>query len=484
MITENGTMAQGTAVLVVSQGCYFVLGYLAVVLMAREFGPAAYGAYGVVMSVLVWLEESGRFAIPSATAKLVAETTTAGAALERTALTLNLALFGGLFVVMWTVAPWLESWFGIENGAFLFRVAALDLPFFGAYTVYRAIHQGRGRFLQLGCAQVLYALTKLAGVLLLISFALSVENALLVNVAATIVGLIFLIPGGGLGLQGRWLKHIAPLLSSATPMGLYYFLVLLRDWLVLWTLQVMSPASAGGVIGVFVAAYNIARVPALILTTVTTVMLPSVSRAIALNDEPLAKRYIDRSLRFGLIFYIPVCLVMMAQPEKLMQWVYSKDYSGGGVILALLVAGEGLHVIHAIFGTALAAAGEARKAAMVTVVSLIPALAMLMLLIDAWGGAGAALSSALTILISSVLLGALVWRRFATLMTKRSVRNIVLASCLMFLVFALLSKFGLFFLIAIAGGLAAYCAALIALGEITRQDFVALVPGMRVQAVT
>jgi O-antigen/teichoic acid export membrane protein len=135
MITEYGTMAQGTAILVISQSCYFVLGYVAVVLMAREFGPAAYGAYGVIMSVLVWLEESGRFAIPSATAKLVAETTMAGAALERTALTLNLALYGGLFVVMWTVAPWLEPRFGIENGAFLFRVAALDLPFFGAYTV-------------------------------------------------------------------------------------------------------------------------------------------------------------------------------------------------------------------------------------------------------------------------------------------------------------------------------------------------------------
>lgn len=167
-----------------------------------------------------------------------------------------------------------------------------------------------------------------------------------------------------------------------------------------------------------------------------------------------------------------------------MQWIYSKDYSGGGVILALLVAGEGLHVIHAIFGTALAAAGEARKAAMVTMVSLIPALGLLILFTHAWGGAGAALSSALTILISSVVLGALVWRRFATLMTKRSIRNIVLAGCLMLLVFALMSKLGLFFLIAIAGGLTAYCAALIALGEITRQDFAALVPGMRVQSVT
>ena len=289
MAISNTEAARGTAVLVFSQACFFVLGYFAVVLLAREFGPVTYGAYGVIMSVLVWLEESGRFAIPSATAKLVAETNTAHAALERAALTLNLAVHAVLFVLLWVAAPWLASWFGIANGTFLFRIAAIDLPFFGAYTAYRAIHQGHRRFFQLGCSQVIYAFTKLAGVLLLVRFGLSVESALLVNVAATIVGLAWLLPGGGLRWQGRWLEQVKPLVSAATPMGLYYFVLGVRDSLVLWTLQVMTPASEAATIGVFVAAFNIARVPSMVLTTVTTVILPSLSRALALNDESLAR---------------------------------------------------------------------------------------------------------------------------------------------------------------------------------------------------
>ena len=272
-----------------SQACVFVLGYFAVVLLAREFGPVTYGAYGVIMSVLVWLEESGRFAIPSATAKLVAEKNTAHAALERGALTFNLAAYAVLFALLWVAAPWLASWFGIANGTFLFRIAAIDLPFFGAYTAYRAIHQGHRRFFKLGCSQVIYAFTKLAGVLLLVRFGLSVESALLVNVAATIVGLAWLLPGGGLRWQGRWLEQVKPLVSAATPMGLYYFVLGVRDSLVLWTLQVMTPASEAATIGVFVAAFNIARVPAMVLATVTTVILPSLSRALALNDESLAR---------------------------------------------------------------------------------------------------------------------------------------------------------------------------------------------------
>ena len=260
MTVTNTEAARGTAVLVFSQVCYFVLGYLAVVLLAREFGPATYGAYGVIMSVLVWLEESGRYAIPSAAAKLVAESTSGNPQLERTALTLNLGLHALLFALLWGAAPWLSSWFGIANGTVLFRIAAIDLPFFGAYTAYRAIHQGHRRFFQLGSSHVIYALSKLAGVLLLIRFGLSVENALLVNVAATIVGLACLFPGGGLRWQGRWLEQVKPLVSAATPMGLYYFVLGVRDSLVLWTLQVMSPASEGAIIGVFVAALNLSLI--------------------------------------------------------------------------------------------------------------------------------------------------------------------------------------------------------------------------------
>ena len=485
MIDGNATAARGTVVLVFSQGCFLVLGYFAVVLLAREFGPVTYGAYGVIMSVLVWLEESGRYAIPSATAKLVAETNTARTALERAALTLNLAVHALLFVLLWVAAPWLASWFGIANGTFLFRVAAIDLPFFGVYTASRAIHQGHRRFFQLGCSQVIYALTKLVGVLLIISFGFSVESALIVNVAATIMGLACLFPGIGLGRsfaysglrwQGRWLEQVKPLASAAAPMGTYYFVLGLRGELILWTLQAMSPSAERAVIGVFVAAFNIARVPSMILTTVNAIILPSVSRALAESDEPLASRYINQALRFGFVLYLPVCLVFMAQPEQIMQWIYSKEFAGGGVILSLLVAGEGLRVPHAIFGAALNAAGEARKAAVITFVSLVPVTAMLIFLIHIWGGTGAALSSALTLLMSNVILGTLVWKRFGTLMNKRSAYNIGVAGCLMFLVFALLSNFELSFFLPYAGALLAYCASLIVSQEITRQDFTAFVP--------
>jgi O-antigen/teichoic acid export membrane protein len=476
MLEGNATAARGTAVLVLSQSCMLVLGYLTVVIMAREFGPVTYGAYGVIMSVLVWLEESGRNAIPTATTKLVAEATDGSAELEHSALVVNVAVYGIFFILLWMAAPWLASWFGIANGTLLFRVAAIDLPFFGAYTAYRAIYQGHRRFFQLGLSQVLYALTKLVGVLLLIRYDLSVRDVLLVNVAATLIGLACLRPAGSLRWPEHFFKQIAPLMSTSASIGLYYFVLLLRGSLILWILQILSPKSAGTMIGVFVAAFNIARVPTMLVATVTTVILPSLSRALAANDEQLARRYINQALRFCFIFYLPVCLVLMAQPEELIQWIYSKDFSGGGLVLSLLVAGEGIHLVHAILCSALTAAGQARRAAVLEILTLAPAVAMYMFLIHNWGAAGAALSSVLIGLLGNLILGILVWKRFATFMSKRSALNIGVSACLMFLVFQLLSKFDGIIIMPYAGGLAAYGIGLLVLQEITRQDFAGLVP--------
>jgi len=481
MVVTKSESARGTATLVFSQGCYFALGYLAVVLLAREFGPATYGAYGVIMSVLVWLEESGRYAVPSATAKLLAESPSGSEELERTALTLNLGLYALLFVLLWAMAPSFASWFGIANGTFLIRLAAIDLPFFGVYTACRAIHQGHRRFFRLGASQIMYAFTKLLGVLLLIVFDLSLESALLFNVAATVVGLGVVLPGTGLRWQWMGVERVAPLLSEAGPMGLYYFVLELRNSVLLWTLQIMSQAWDERIVGIFVAALNIARVPSMALATVTVVLLPTLSRAIAVNDGDLARRYINQALRFGLILYLPVCLVLTAQPEKLMQWIYSKDFSGGGIVLSILVLGEGLRVVHAILGAVLNAAGAARKAAIFSILSLAPFLAILVLLIYLWGGIGAALASVFITVVMTLIFSIVVWKRFGTLMAMRSARNIGLAGGLMLLVFVLFPESGGFFIAPYAASLAAYFAALVGLREVTRQDFAAFVPGMRVR---
>ncbi len=293
MATTSGTAVRGTIMLVASRGCYFVLGYVAVVILARLLGPAAYGAYGVIMSVLAWLEQSGRTAVPAAATKLLAETVENWEELAKTAFALNLIFYGGVFVLLWVTAPWLAAGFGIADGATLIRVAAIDLPFFGLYTALQAIHQGHRRFGQLGGSEVAYAVAKVAGVLALMVLGVSVKTALLLNAFSSLVGAAVLCRATGLMAPARWLAHVRPLVTLGVPMGLYSLAVLFLSSLDLWMLQILFPIDKAAEVGVFVAALNIARVPGFALAAVAQVLLPSVSRAVALDNNALVKQYFN-----------------------------------------------------------------------------------------------------------------------------------------------------------------------------------------------
>jgi PST family polysaccharide transporter len=476
MAAKTGTAARGTAALVFSRGCYFLLGYLAVVLLAREFGPAAYGVYGVIMAILVWLEESGRYAIPSATAKLLAETSAGDEEIERSALALNLGLHVCFMLLLWGIAPWLASWLAIEHGAWLIRLAAIDLPLFGLYTAVQAIHQGHSHFGRLGVSQVAYAFTKLAGVLLLMLVGVSLENALIINVASTVVGLALLLPGIGVQWTGRWFSRVTPLIAVAVPIGLYYFPLMLRSSLLLGTLKILAPESEEAMVGILMAALNIARVPAFALATVIVVILPSISRALARDDMAAARHYLKQALRFFLMLFLPACFVLTAEPEWLMQFMYSKKFSGGGLLLSILVVSEGLYTVQAIMGSTLHAAGEMRKTAVVIILALLPSVSVMILFIHFGGVVGAALSSVVTPLFGISVFSVAIWRRFGTLLQPRTAVNLLLAGGLMFGVDVLLPKIEGWGILLHGLGLGVYLAVLVARGELTGQDIAAVLP--------
>lgn len=472
----TSTAARGTLLLVASRGGYFILGYLAVVLLARGLGPAAYGAYGVIMSILVWLEQAGRFAIPSAATKLLAETSDRPDEVAKSAIVLNLSLYIIFFVCLWLAAPWLASWFGLPKGTGLFRLAAIDFPLFGLYTGLQSIHQGHRRFMRLGIAEVLYAAAKCICVALMMTVGISIEIALLINIVASVVGALTLCTRTGLWSPAPWRTYLTPLIAMAVPLGLYSLALILLSSLDLWVLQIMMPASEAAAVGVFAAALNIARVPGFTLSAVAAVLLPSVSRAAALGDVPLIKRYLHQALVFFLLLYLPMALVLMAPSELLMQWVYSNQYAGGGLVLSILLVAHGLWAIHAILGSVLIATGHVRASAMMIGFCILPAVPLFAILVGCYGSVGAALANVCLPLLGILLFARRLRHQFGTLLKTRSLLHFGLAAVLMMLVYLLLPQQTLGLIPVLAIALVTYGGTLLFVGEIQPGDITALLP--------
>jgi stage V sporulation protein B len=473
-IARGRRAAHGTIALVLSRGCYFFLGYLVVVVLARSFGPAAYGAYGVIMAVLVWLEQSARMAVPSAATKLLAESGGHGQAVERSALALNLLLHLLFFAGLWCAAPWLASWFGIDDGALLIRIAAIDLPLYGIYTALQAIHQGHQRFLRIGVAEVAYAFTKLLGVLVIVYLGISLVKAFVVNALTTLIGIAFLLPRTRFWSKDDWLAFVRPIAVIAAPMGLHALALLLTSSLDLWILQIMLSGAQEATVGLYLAALNIARVPGFALSAVAAVLLPSVSQANALNDRALVERYINQALRFFLMTYLPVVVVLAALSEDVMLFVYGSQFEGGGVLLPILVIAHGFWALHAILSAVLIALGRVGEIASVSAAAIVPACAILTGAIYLHGAVGAAVASGLVPAILCAIFGLFLRARIGPFLAWRSVARLGFAALLMFSSNILLARQFMGFIplhITAMISLLVYVAVLLASREVTREDF-------------
>lgn len=469
-VTAN-LVARGVVQGVAGRGLNFVFAYLATVILARRLGPAAYGVYGVVISVLIWIEQTARFTIPPAAAKLIPEDRVRSRAVQETALFLGALLFASLFVLLWVSAGPLADLFGLsDRGAVLFRIAALDLPLFGLYAVYRGVLQGHHDFLALSIAEALYAAAKLAVIVLLVGLWLSVASALAANVAASLAALLFVMSRVSIRIRRPSSGVVRPLITLALPLGLYMLALQTITQVDLWSLTALGAGQNADTVGLYVAARNIAVVPGVVLMVVSDVLLPSLSRALAANDTRLSGAYLQGAVRFLGILIVPVALLLILAADDIMALLYSREFrAGGGYLRVLVFYAVALPFID-LFASALSARGEPYRGG-VTLGLVIPlAVAANVLLIQSHGAVGAAYASALAGIIGAIVLGVVVFWRYGPLVTWRTLVNMVLATSAMALVGRQFVISDLHPVVAYVACIAVYGAALLLLGELRRKD--------------
>jgi O-antigen/teichoic acid export membrane protein len=464
--------ARGVLQGVVGRALSFVFAYVTTIILARRLGPAAYGTYGVVISVLLWIEQTARFTIPAAAAKLIAEDEDRSASVQGAALVLGVVLFALLSVLLWVAAAQLANLFGLDDGgARLIRIAALDLPFFGLYVTYRGVVQGHRDFLSLSIADVLYAGGKLIGVVCLVAVLLSLPGVMLVQAAASVGAWLFL--ASRISIRIRWPSSplARTLIHLGLPLGLYMLSLQTITNLDLWSLKAFDPGAAPGTIGVYVAARNLAVVPGVVLMVVSDILLPSLSRAVASKDAELSRQYIQGAVRFVCIVIAPVAFLLMFAAEGMMALLYSEGFRSGGAYVRVLVLYAVSLPFMDLFTSALSARGEPYRGA-VTLILVIPLVTALnVVLVESHGALGAAYGSALAGLLSTMVLGAMVARRFGSLLRFRTFANLAVATLLMWVAASQFAKADGLSAVAYAGCLAVYGLTLVILREVRRKDF-------------
>jgi O-antigen/teichoic acid export membrane protein len=421
--------ARGTAQLLVGRVCFFVFGYLTSVLIARNLGPAAYGIYGIVMSVLIWIEQMCKTGIIAAIVKMIPGSERQIVPIKQSGAILQIVLSLILFACLWFGSPYLSSLLHIQEGTRLIRLAAIDIPFIAMYFFYQAVLEGHRRFGEVSVAGIVYSASKMIGILILTFIGLSISSALVVNILASVCALLFVYVVSQASLKVKEVnKRVSSqILRLALPMWPYALGFSVLFVLDLWCLQIFL-SDKEELVGLYVAANNIAKLPSVVLFFVAGIILPLISMAYSKRDVALIQRYVQGIMRFLLLIILPVSVLFAITSEELVIFIFSNRYTGGGVFLSVLVFAFGMFVFLDTFVNILYAVNRIYISTGI-VLALVPCVLILnSIFIPTFGAIGAATSSIIAAFIGACILGFIVYNQIGQLIVPSTVIKVVLAS--------------------------------------------------------
>ena len=461
--------ARGTVQLLMGRGLFMVSGYLIAVILARGLGPVEYGIYGMVMSLLLWLEVAGDMGIRRAMIKLIPEASEPDV-IVRLASAMLVGVSLVLFALCWILAPFVADFFELgENGAWLFRVAVLDLPFNGLYLAYQGILQGRLLLGTLSMTLVVYSIAKFAGIASLLLIGMSVEAALIVNVLATVAALVYAFVKHPISISFPASAMRKAIIGIAIPIAIFGATMQLLLWIHLWSLKGISHVS-NETIGFYVAALNLARLPTIVPFVLTGVVLASVSLALARQDAEQARRNIQAACRFIYVLLLPVCVLGAIDATPIMIFVFSESYADGGPFLALLLTA---FCLFSLLDTLLHTMIAAGKYYQVTIglIALLPVSFVLgELLIPPFGAVGAAMAFVLTMGIGTLAAMFWIYYRFGAPLQLLTFVRATIATVLVAVLSTRFDVSGMWLLLKLSVLMLLYGGALTLMKELSAQD--------------
>jgi O-antigen/teichoic acid export membrane protein len=408
---ERRLATGGKAKLLLARFAFLGLGMVVSIVLARQLGPAAFGTYGVLMTLLTWLEMTIGGGMPGATNKVLADNPEAAGAVEQTSRLICLVLGLLLFAAGWVAAPSLAELFNVPDSEWLFRLAFADAPLMAAFYAAQGMLFGTRRFGLYAAALTLMSLAKLAMVLILVGMGFGLVGAMLAHLAASALALLFVLVRMPPSRAVPSLALARAILRVALGLATYGVALQLLTNLNLWQLKALTPEDSAAA-GLFVAALNVARVLTVVPSAVSPVVFSTVTHAAAAADAAAARRHVEDGMRFALLLAAPAVALLLADAAPIIELLFGEVYAEAAPVLQLLAVVFGTIALLDVLCQAKMAYASSAGAPMLVAVLALAAFVAGWHLIPEGEAAGAALAQLLPLVVGIVLAALLAARRF------------------------------------------------------------------------
>ena len=394
-------VARGTLLGIAGQAWHLITVFVLLAFVARVLGPAQFGQWRVVLSVLVWFEIFVNAGLIKVTTKAISEAPDDRHRLTRAAylgqMLVALSAFGMVMLAAGPIANLLAN----PALASLIRIAALDIPLYGVFMVASADVLGQRRYERQAFSWILYATAKALLIAGLVAVGFSVPGALVGNALSSLVGLaaVYLPSSDDRESMAELVALTRRMLVAAVPFLLLSLVEGLGQSLDLWTVSAVVADRV--LVGVYASAALIAEVPTFLFLGLNRVLLPAVAGAAAEGDTEMVGHYASQGVRLAIMVTVLGTGLVAATGGQALELVYGHAFARALLPLAILMLAAMGRTVRSTCTEVLMALDRRRVALSLLGGTVVIEALLLVVLTGRYGLAGAAAAAAFSALIAA-----------------------------------------------------------------------------------
>lgn len=408
----------GTIYLTVAQAVFVFSGYAIHMGLARLLGPADYGVYAVVVSLVTTVNLILTSGIPQAVSRYVAHDDCDRVAIRRTAFKMQIVLSFVMFFIYFVMAGRIALVFNDPGLAHFIRVSAFMIPGYAMYSVMLGYLNGLREYKKQSLNSIYYSVFNTGLILLLVVMGYSTIGAVTGFAIAPLVGVgvgLFFMRGvkkyeASNGLMFWNSSMITKQITDfAVPIIFYsvaIHLIMVVDLFFVKTYLMNYDA------GIYSAVSMISRIPFFLMGGLYGALFPAISRITANNDAENTRRYITNSVKVSLAAITPAVVIVAAFPDRLITLLYSAEYASGALTLGILIFGMGFFSLFTLFATILNGSGMPRVSLVISMFILGLDAVLNYVLVPEYHLIGAATATTAACFAAFVISGTYVYWKF------------------------------------------------------------------------
>lgn len=413
--------------LMFSSVVFMISGYFIHIYIGRILGPVEYGLYGVIITLVSLINVILYSGISQSLSKFISENEKQVFNILKTALFIQITISIIISVAFYSSSELIASILKDPTLIPYLQLSSLIFPLYGIYSIFYGYYNGIHNFSKQATINHIFSISKVVTIIGFSIF-LKLYGALIGFIISPLIAIFyaFKIPS-----KETKLFPSKPLIFFALPLVGFAFFSLAQQTIDIFFVKAMLPSGLDT--GYYTANQNIARLPFYALSTIATVLFPSISKNVALKLHQESRTLIHQALRFILLLLIPITALISATSDSVIQILYSSIYLPAAPALSILIVGFAFLTMFMIFANIINGAGKPYISLYLSIIGVIITSICSMLLVPSYNIVGAALSTTIGALVTMSCSGYLVYKHFNALVNPKRLVKICFASLIIFL---------------------------------------------------